>query len=91
MVKTALITLKKHYSGPYDSSLLGQLEPIFIKGLRVSRLRRCLINFWQQTFAHASHLHILDELRLVFIWDLLDKSNLFALVFNPCFLVSKEI
>ncbi|VDK73109.1 unnamed protein product [Litomosoides sigmodontis] len=62
LVKTALITLQKHYSGPYDSSLLSQLEPIFIKGLRLSRLRCCLINFWQQTFGRTSRLHILDEL-----------------------------
>ncbi|KAK6113130.1 hypothetical protein QQG55_50405 [Brugia pahangi] len=62
LVKTALTTLKKHYSGPYDSSLLGQLEPIFIKGLRISRLRQYLVNFWQQTFGHASHLDIVDEL-----------------------------
>uniref|UniRef100_A0A1I8ETD5 Uncharacterized protein n=1 Tax=Wuchereria bancrofti TaxID=6293 RepID=A0A1I8ETD5_WUCBA len=62
LVKTALTTLKKHYSGPYDSSLLGQLEPVFIKGLRISRLRHYLVNFWQQTFGRASHLDIVDEL-----------------------------
>ncbi|CAG9537056.1 unnamed protein product [Cercopithifilaria johnstoni] len=62
LVKTALTTLKKHYSGPYDTSLLGQLEPVFINGLRLARLRPCLLNFWRQTFSCASHLDILDEL-----------------------------
>ncbi|VDM94884.1 unnamed protein product, partial [Onchocerca ochengi] len=62
LVKTALITLKKHYSGPYDTSLLRQLEPVLINGLRILRLRRYLVNLWQQMFGHASHLDISDEL-----------------------------
>ncbi|KAL3990012.1 hypothetical protein ACH3XW_29955 [Acanthocheilonema viteae] len=62
LVKTALTTLKKHYSGPYDMSLLSLLERVFINGLRLSRLRHFLVNFWQQTFGHANHLDILDEL-----------------------------
>ncbi|KAM3727727.1 Telomere-associated protein [Dirofilaria immitis] len=62
LVKTALTTLKKHYSGPYDTPLLHQLEPIFINGLLLSRLRRYLIDFWQQTFGHSSHLDVSDKL-----------------------------
>ncbi|OZC09346.1 hypothetical protein X798_03688 [Onchocerca flexuosa] len=62
LVKTALITLKKHYSGPYDTSLLRQLEPILINGLRLLRLRRYIVNLWQQMFGRASHLNISNEL-----------------------------
>ncbi|EFO21101.2 hypothetical protein LOAG_07389 [Loa loa] len=62
LVRIVLTTLRKHYSGPYDTSLLDQLEPVFIKGLRLSRLHHCIVNFWQQTFGRASHLDISDEL-----------------------------
>uniref|UniRef100_A0A0R3RZR0 Non-specific serine/threonine protein kinase n=1 Tax=Elaeophora elaphi TaxID=1147741 RepID=A0A0R3RZR0_9BILA len=64
LVRATLTTLKKHYSGPYDTSLLCQLQPVFINGLRLSRLRRFVISFWQQTFGRAGHLNVLDELSI---------------------------
>uniref|UniRef100_A0A915PDA9 Uncharacterized protein n=1 Tax=Setaria digitata TaxID=48799 RepID=A0A915PDA9_9BILA len=62
LVKTALNTLKKHYSGPYDTALLAQLGPVFINGLRLSRLRQYLVTFCQQMFDHVNHHDLLDEL-----------------------------
>ncbi|VDN24701.1 unnamed protein product [Gongylonema pulchrum] len=75
LVKTALDVLKKLYSGPYCSSLLRQLEPLLIGGLRTVRLRHHFAEFWHQTFAHSSHLVLSDDMRFIvlifffFVWN----------------------
>ncbi|VDN02676.1 unnamed protein product [Thelazia callipaeda] len=64
LVKVALNSIQKHYSGPYGSVLLHQLEPILINGLRFSRIRQHLIKFWQGTFGLSKNLSVSDDLNI---------------------------
>lgn len=59
--------LKSRYGGPFDSTLLSHIFPIFAAGFKHSRrsIRNEAVTLWQDTFAQQSSLAYPSELKYV--------------------------